>query len=478
MNLEPLFVMPTAETRTSLVRWSAVLVPGGLLYFAPLGQLPPGSRHLLAVFVATIFALTARPVPAGVMALLSMTLLVLTSTLPLATALAGFGNATAWLILSAFLFAEAVRQTRLGLRVAYFLIGRLARNSVMLGYAAAASNLALAPLVPSDTARSGVVAPVLHDVARVLGSEPGPTAARIGSYLTLAGFHTNYLASLLFLTSMAGNPLAARFAADAAGVELSWARWVLAACVPGLISFALAPWLLHSLVPPQLQDISHARRFAREKLAVLGPMSRREKILLLILGVVIAGWITSPWHRLDNAAVALAGVCLLLLTGVLPWEDLTGSARAWEVLIVFAPLLMMAGELSRQGVTGALASAGLGHLRGCPWPFSLAVLALGYCYAHYLFPSLTAHVTALYPSFLGAALLLGVPAPLAAWTLAFLSNLNAGLTHYGTGSAPLYFAGGYLSHREWWAVGFVVTLANLAVWLGVGPLWWKWAGLW
>ena len=455
-----------------------MLIPGGLLYFLPLGHLPPGSRHLLAIFVATILSLTARPVPIGIMVLLSMTLTVLTGTLPLETALSGFGSPTAWLILSAFLFAQVVTQTQLGIRIAYFLISRLARSSLTLGYAAAASNLVLAPFVPSDTARSGIVAPILRNIAQVLGSEPGLTAPRIGSYITLVGFHTNYIASLMFLTSMAGNPLCAKFAADTAHIELSWVRWTLAASIPGLISFALIPWLLHSLTPPQLRDISHARRFAQEKLVALGPMCTDEKKLLAILGAVIVCWITSPWHKIDNTAVAMAGVCLILVAGVLSWDSLISNARVWEVLILFAPLLMMAGELSKQGVTSALSHSSLIHLQGWPWPFSLAVLALCYFYAHYVFPSLTAHITALYPSFLGAALVLGVPAALAAWTLAFLSNLNAGLTHYGTGSAPLYFAGGYVSQGDWWTVGFVVALVNLAVWLGIGTLWWNLVGLW
>lgn len=105
---------------------------------------------------------------------------------------------------------------------------------------------------------------------------------------------------------------------------------------------------------------------------------------------------------------------------------------------------MMADELSRQGVIRAIFDSGFSHLEGLPWAFSLAALALCYFYAHYGFASLTAHISALYPGFLGAALAVGIPAPLAAWTLAFLSNLNAGLTHYGTGSAPVYFAGSYI----------------------------------
>ena len=475
---------PTGQSRLILplespwFRWACVLVPGLLLYFLPLGGLAANQRHLLAIFCSAILGLVVRPAPMGVTLFLAVTLIALTGTLPLGRALAGFSSPIVWLIFSAFVFAQAVTETHLGIRIAYFIISRLAHNSLALGYAAAASNLVLAPFVPSDTARGAIVAPILRNVAEVLGSEPGPTSARIGSYMTLVGFHTNYLASVMFLTSMAGNPLIAKFALDIAHVELTWAHWALAASLPGLCSFAFIPWLIYNLNPPQLRETAHAQAFANGKLAGLGPMARRERILIAILATVIAGWITSPWHGLGNTIVAMGGVCAILLSGVLAWEDILRNARAWEVIVWFAPLLMMADELSKQGVIHVIFAAGFSHLEGWPWAFSLAALALCYFYAHYGFASLTAHISALFPGFLGAALVLGIPAALAVWTLAFLSNLNAGLTHYGTGSAPVYFAGAYVSQDTWWAVGFVVSIVNIAIWLGLGSLWWSLIGLW
>ena len=334
-------LLPVGSTR---FRWACVLVPGLLLYFIPLGTLTPNQQHLLAIFCSSILALVVRPAPMGVTLFLAVTLIALTGTLPIGRALSGFGSPIVWLIFSAFLFAQAVTETHLGIRIAYFFISRLAHNSLTLGYAVAVSNLVLAPVVPSDTARGGIVAPILRNVAEVLGSAPGPTSVRIGSYLTLVGFHTNYLASVMFLTSMAGNPLIAKFASDIANVELTWARWALAACLPGLCSFALIPWLLYNLNPPQLRETAHAQAFANGKLAALGPMTRQERTLLVILAAVIIGWMTSPWHGLGNTAMAMAGVCAILLSGVLTWENILSNAKAWEVIIWFAPLLMMADE--------------------------------------------------------------------------------------------------------------------------------------
>lgn len=471
---------PMSQPAPSLIRrWAVVVVIGAGLYFVPLPGFSAVQQHLLAIFAATIVALVARPVPMGVSVLLAVTLLLLTGTLPAEKVLAGFGNTTVWLVFSAFLFARAITTTGLGVRIAYLFISRFGHTSLTLGYSVAISDLVLAPVVPSDTARGGgIMAPIVRSLARALDSEPGPTANRIGTYLTLVGFHCTYAASAMFLTGMAANPLIASFARNIAHVDLTWGRWALAASLPGLCTFALIPWLLYQLSPPDLRDTEPARLHARKRLQHIGPMSRPERLLLVIMLAVVVGWITSPWHGLNNTAVALGGVCAILLTQVSSWDDLLGDKSAWDALIWFAPLLMMAEQLNEQGVIAHISGSVFSHVHGWPWPVTLAVLGLAYVYAHYTFASMTAHVSALYPGFLAAALAAGVPPQLAVWPLAFFSNLNAGITHYGTGSAPVYFGTGYVSQSNWWTIGFIVSVVNLAIWFGVGLIWWRLIGLW
>jgi DASS family divalent anion:Na+ symporter len=139
---------------------------------------------------------------------------------------------------------------------------------------------------------------------------------------------------------------------------------------------------------------------------------------------------------------------------------------------------MMSDELGSSGVVKLVSEALFGRLKGLPLAVGLAALILVYIYVHYGFASMTAHVTALYPAFFAAALATGAPPMLAALPLAFFSNLNAGITHYGTGSAPVFFGAGYVSPGTWWKLGFLISLVNIAIWLGVGSLWWKLIGLW
>jgi DASS family divalent anion:Na+ symporter len=458
-----------------------VLVPGTLIWFVPFLGLTPQQRHQLAIFVATIIGLVAHPVPMGVSALLGMTLMAITGTLPPARVLAGFSNLTVWLVFSAFLFARAVTVTRFGLRIAYFFIDRFGKSALTLGYSLAASDVVLAPFVPSDTARGGgIMYPVTRSVAEAAGSEPGETADRLGAFLMLVSFHATYTASGTFLTGMVANPLIADFASKQAHVQLTWARWIEGSIVPALLTLTLVPLLIHKLARPtaDAEQTRAAREHAREHLAAMGRMGRSEWVLVAVMLGVMAGWVTSPLHGMHNTIVALAGVGTLLLAGVLTWDDLLSERKAWDALIWFAPLLMMADSLNEAGVIKVLSSTFFAQLGGLPWGLAFPALAIAYLYLHYGFASMTAHVTALYPSFLAAALVAGAPPLVAALVLGYFSNLDASLTHYGTGSAPIFFGAGYVTQAKWWKIGFVISLLNLLIWLGVGMFWWRILGWW
>ena len=181
---------------------------------------------------------------------------------------------------------------------------------------------------------------------------------------------------------------------------------------------------------------------------------------------------------MPNTFVALSGLCALLLARVITWDDLLAEHRAWDALIWFAPLVMMADAMNENGAIKVLSSGLFGVISGWPWPAVLIALVAAYCYVHYVFASMTAHVTALYPGFLAAALAGGVPPMMAALPLAYFSNLNAAMTHYGTGSAPVFFGAGYVRQGEWWRLGFLISVINLVIWMGIGPLWWKLVGIW
>src|SRR2546427_3513679 len=158
------------------------------------------------------------------------------------------------------MIARAVTATGFGMRVAYLLIRQFARSPLTLGYSIAAADVLLAPFVPSDTARGGgVIFPVTRSVAAAFGSEPGPTASRIGVFLMLTAFHATYTASGIFLTGIAANPLIAEFAWKIGHVELTWMRWFAGSSLPAFLTSVIVPWLIFKFFKPEITDTAPAR---------------------------------------------------------------------------------------------------------------------------------------------------------------------------------------------------------------------------
>lgn len=436
----------------------------------------PKAWNLFALFVATMVAIILKPMPMGVIALLSLTLSVLSGILTFSEAFSGFSNEVVWLVVSAFFIARGFILTGLGTRMAYKVMSLLGKNSLGLGYGLVATDLLLAPTVPSVTARmGGIVFPILKSLAEVFtGSSHDP---KMGGYLSMTAFQGSCITSALFLTSMAGNPLIAELA-RAQGVTISWTSWLVAAIIPGIISLAVVPYAIYRLLPPTIRQTPHAKEMAEAKLRQMGRMKPNEWIMLSTFFLLLILWTVGPCVGLSATIAAMAGLSVLLLSGILKWKDILEETGAWDTFIWFSTLVTLSSYLNKFGLTTWFSQSIANQVTGYEWVLGFLILAIIYFYSHYLFASNVAHVGAMYAPLLIVAIAIGTPPELAALTLAFFSSLFGGLTHYGSGPAPILFGTGYLSVSRWWRLGLIVSGINIAIWLLFGGIWWKILGLW
>ena len=438
----------------------------------------PQAWHLLAIFVATIVGIIIKPLPMGAVALIGMAATALTGTLGIGDALSGFGNATIWLIAVAFFVSRAIIKTGLGARVAYQFMKLLGRSTLGLSYGLGLADLVLAPAMPSNTARAGgVLMPLLRSVSLAYGSNPDDgTERRIGGFMMLNGFQINIITSAMFLTAMAANPLAADLAADV-GVEITWGGWFLAALAPGLVSLIVIPLVVYVVYPPEIKSTPQAAQMAEDALHEMGPVTPAEWVTLGVMGLLLVLWIFGAGFGLSATTAALTGLAVLLLTGVLTWQDILTEKGAWDTIVWFAALVMMATQLNQLGFIAWFGDTIGAQVEGMEWHIAFMILALVYFYSHYLFASQTAHISAMYAPFLAVAVAVGTPPALAALVLAFFSNLFSSLTHYANGPAPVIFGANYVSMGAWWGIGLAVSVLNIVIWVGVGWLWWDLLGL-
>jgi DASS family divalent anion:Na+ symporter len=458
----------------------ALVVGVGLLVWAlprP-DAVDPRAWRLLAIFVATIVGIIARPLPMGAMAIVGIAAAVGTRTLTLTEALSGFSNGTVWLVVAAFFIAAAFIRTGLGARIAYTLVAAFGGSTLGLGYSLVAADLVLAPAIPSNTARAGgVIFPILQSLAKAApGSDP-VHRGRTNAFLTLVAYNGTVITSAMFVTAMVANPLSVALAASQ-GITITWGLWALAAAVPGAVSLVVVPLVVYRLCPPGAVKTPDAPVLAQAALAGLGPVTRGERVMAGILVVLLGAWIIGPTIGLDVTAAALMAVAALLLTGVLTWEDACSQHEAWNTFIWFATLVMMATYVGQFGFIAWFTEQVASMFPGLGWMPGLIGLSLIYFYTHYFFASITAHVSAMFAPFLAVALALGTPPLLGALVLAFFSNLFASLTHYGTAPAPILFGSGHVTLGTWWRVGAIISVVNISIWIGIGAAWWRLLGLW
>lgn len=450
-----------------------------LWFIDPPSGLNIKSWHLFIIFVSTIIALILKPLPMGAISIFAVCACSLTNTLPLGQVLSSFGSPIVWLIVSAFLLARGFIKTGLGCRIAYYFIAFLGKSTLGLAYGLTITELLFAPGTPSNTARgAGIVFPIINGLnAEYKSSVKDGTQRRLGSYLIKLLFQVNVITSAMFVTATAGNPLIISIVAGH-GIKLDWGTWALACSVPGLANLILLPLILYIIFPPEIKSTPQAPAFAREKLKQLGSMSVNEIIMSCVFVFLLSLWVFGEQYGINATTAGLTGLFILLFFGVLTWDDIIKESNAWDTFIWMAVLIMLSVKLSDLGVTNWFGSFVKSLVAGQSWYFVLAIIVLLYYYAHYMFASMTAHISALYGTFIVVCLAAGAPPMVTALLLGVASSLSAGLTHYGTGSAPVYFGSNYLTMGQWWYYGFIVSVIDILIWVIFGGVWWKILNYW
>ncbi|MCU7549679.1 anion permease [Chitinophagaceae bacterium LB-8] len=442
--------------------------------------------HLFSIFISTIVGIVLKAASMGTLSIVAIALVALSGVLApdnteqaITKALSGFGNSIIWLITISFFIARGFIKTGLGARIAYWLIKIFGKTSLGLAYCLSASELILAPAIPSNTARSGgIIYPIMKSIALSFDSKPDDEESRkkIGRFLTLSAYNANIIASTMFLTATASNPICQKFAANM-GINMSWGSWALAALVPGLVGLLVTPLVIKRVIPPTITDTKQASIEASAKLKEMGGITRNEWFMIITFFILLFLWIFGSVINVNATTTAFIGVSILLISQVLNWEDVKSEKSAWDTMVWFSALVMMASGLNALGFIDWFSGMVKAQISTLSWRIAFPIIILVYFYSHYIFASATAHVAAMYAALLGVGISLGIPGGLLAYMLAFIGSVFGTLTHYGHGPAPVLFGSGYVTVKEWWKTGAILSVVFILIWMVIGGAWLKIIGV-
>ncbi|HET9403105.1 MAG TPA: anion permease [Burkholderiales bacterium] len=457
---------------------------------APAG-LPQHAWYFFAIFVGVIVGLMFEPLPGGAIGLIGVTVVAVLSEwvffspeqlakpgfnsarASLSWALSGFSNTTVWLIFGAFMFALGYEKTGLGRRIALLLVKAMGRKTLTLGYAVTIADLLLAPFTPSNTARSGgTIYPVIRNLPPLYDSKPNdPSARRMGSYLMWVALAATCVTSSMFLTALAPNLLAIELVRKTAQVEFTWMQWFTAFAPVGILLLVLVPLLTYWLYPPEVKEGAEVPAWAAKELEKMGPISQREMTLGVLVLIALVLWIFGG-KIMEATTAAITVISLMLLLKVVTWDDITANKAAWNTLAWFATLVALAAGLTSVGFVKWFAETVAGQLSGVSPTVAIAALLLINFFGHYLFASVTAHVTAMIPVLLAVASTIpGVNMHTLALGLCLQLGIMGVITPYATGPSPVYYGCGYLPSADYWRLGAIFGVIFFLAFLVIGVPW-------
>ncbi len=273
-----------------------------VLWFAPL-SIPKDAQHTFAILAMMMIFWATEVTSHAITGLIGCYLFWALGVTPLATAFGGFVTATPWFILTALLLGSLALSSGLARRLAYLILSKTGDSYPAILFSLIFLTLFFNLIVPSALARVAVLAVVGLGLVEAFGAG---SESNIGRGLFLAIAYLNVVWDKLMLSG-AGSLLARGLTEQATGVKIYWAGWFLA-FLPADILLLGVSWLALLWLFPAQQRLAAGSDSLRQKLQELGVWSQAEKKAGIILGLLLALWMTDALHHVAPEVVCI-GVC-------------------------------------------------------------------------------------------------------------------------------------------------------------------------
>ena len=203
----------------------------------------------------------------------------------------------------------------------------------------------------------------------------------------------------------------------------------------------------------------------------MGPLKRDEWITAAVFVLMVACWVLADRLNFHVTGVAFAGLGLLLMSNVLTIDDVGKMGDTLVTYLWLAVLFALSAQLNELGFMSYAGGRLSTEIRGLSWPATYVSLVALYVLLHYMFVSQSSQVLALLGVFLDVGIRGGVPLPLMAFSLLFASSYFSVITPQGGSQNVIFVGSGYLTQRELYRLGILVTLFFFAVFMVIGTPW-------
>ncbi|MNH98341.1 cAMP receptor protein [compost metagenome] len=326
---------------------------GCMIYFhfaPPIGGLSRQGMDFSGISIAAVILWIVNIVPDYIVALFMAMLWTVGGLVEPEVALSGFATST-WLYMF-FILAIGAVIAKSGI------LYRLSLHALKLFplhyrgqlWGIIVGGALLNPLIPSSSAKVALGVPIARTLSELMGfKERSKGSAGLGlAAMIFYGFTAPFVLTGSYTNMMA-------FGLVQNEEQVSWFQWFLYA-LPAFLIFVVVMLVGLSFLFKRVKvEKPVSQEVLTDQLALLGKLTKEEKITTLTVLGSIGLMILQPLHGIDHAWVMLLGFSILVVSGVLDSKTLKSSVD-WTFLLFIGVAFSFAEAAQQLGIIDAMTS--------------------------------------------------------------------------------------------------------------------------
>ncbi|WP_306598869.1 DASS family sodium-coupled anion symporter [Geothrix sp. 21YS21S-2] len=448
----------------------------GIMWLTPeVKGLTPTSKAALGVAVFAIIVWVTQALEDAISGLLIVFLLAALKATTLPNAFGGYANTALWLIVIGFIMAGCMEKSGFSKRVALTLVNMAGGGAVKIYWAVAAVMAVMTFLVPSITARTLLMLPIILGIGQAFNAEHGKS--NIMKALMFIVAMSGTMMSMGVLTAHVGNPITVGLIEAATKKTISWSMWFKVGGVPAFALAFLSVYILRLMWPPEIKTLGSGHDYIKSELEALGPFSKAEKYTLVVFLLTLVLWATDSFHKVNVVIVGMASVIVLLwpAKGIMGWKE-AQSKVPWNVFVLYGAGLSMGAALASSGAAKWMAGTMLGPLIHLPHVAQLIIIIWLITALQVFFTGGGPKTTALTPIIIAHAVAIGAD-PMAFALIIGINMPHQYLLPVTNMPNAVAMGSGHITSKEMLKTGAVMSLLAAVFMTVMALTYWTWLGL-
>lgn len=317
--------------------------------------LPPGltgeGQSVLGIVAMTVLLVLFEPVPLPVIALLIVVLEVVFRVASTADVAHSFMSDSVIFIAGSLMLAVAVVRQQLDKRILYFLL-RITRSRIAWTTFALVTLSSLMASVMGEHSVAAILLPVALILVRVC-RQMGGALAPVQPVFLMSVAYGCAIASVGSPSGGARNAIMISYWQNLSQIQVGYLEWMLymyplvLVQIPFLylllrIRYKMEPVLLQAAYVELEREFGSSRKLRIE-----------DWITISIVIVTLFLWVFFS-HDLGLGPIALIGVLLCILTGVLHWEQINSDLN-WGIILLYASIISLGLWMDQTGAAAWIA---------------------------------------------------------------------------------------------------------------------------